>query len=171
MMKEEKEEKEEKEKKKKKKVKTNLDEKPVIYYIDKDNLDYEKIIFALVNELLRPKYSNVMFYCHNLGAYDIVFILSTLYAYNDNNSEHMYNISCLLRGKHIIKAKRTKGKKSFTILDSYAMLPEKLIKLGDNFGVSTIKSVFPYKFATEDQKKRSKLSNLVKRSGENDNMI
>ena len=30
------------------------------------------------------------------------------------------------------------------------MLPDKLSSLGDNFGVSVIKSVFPYKFATED---------------------
>lgn len=44
----------------------------------------------------------------------------------------------------------TKGRNSFTVLDSYAMLPDKLIKLGDNFDVHTIKSVFPYKFATED---------------------
>ena len=85
-----------------------------------------------------------------MGGYDIVFILSTLYAYNDNNPEDKYNISCLLRDDKILKVKITKGKDSFTILDSYAMLPDKLINLGNNFDVATIKSVFPYKFATQD---------------------
>ena len=76
--------------------KTNLNPKAVTYYLDQNSLDSSKIILALVNELLRSKYSNVTFYCHNLGGYDIVFILSTLYAFNDNNPEDQYNISCLL---------------------------------------------------------------------------
>ena len=55
-----------------------------------------------------------------------------------------------MREDKILKVKISKDKNSFTVLDSYAMLPDKLIKLGDNFDVATIKSVFPYKFATED---------------------
>lgn len=130
--------------------KTNLDEKATIYYIDKYELDSDKLVLNLVNELLRTKYSNVTFYCHNLGGYDIVFILSTLYTYNDNNPEDKYNISCLLRDDKILKVKVTKDRNSFIILDSYAMLPSKLRDLGNNFGVSTIKSEFPYKFAIEE---------------------
>lgn len=53
--------------------KTNLDIKPVIYYIDKETLDSSKTILSLVNELIRPKYDKVTFYCHNLGGYYIVF--------------------------------------------------------------------------------------------------
>lgn len=130
--------------------KTILAEKPVIYYIDKDNLDYRKIILSLVNELLRPKYSNIIFYCHNLGGFDIVYTLKALYIYNDDNPNDKYEISPLLRDEKIIKVKISKNKNTFTILDSYAMLADKLSRLGKNFDVATIKSNFPYKFAVQD---------------------
>ena len=133
--------------------KTNLDEKPVIYYIDKHDLDYDKIVINLVNELVRPKYSNVRFYCHNLKGHVVVYILNTLYAYNVENNpegEDKYEVTPKLRGDDIIKVRIAKGKHSLTILDSLCMLPEKLSTLGDNFGVPTIKSVFPYSFATQD---------------------
>lgn len=105
---------------------------------------------SLVNELLRSKYSGVTFYCHNLGGYDIVFILKVLYTYNDNNPEDKYRISCILRDDKIIKVKISKNKNSLTILDSYAMLDANLHKLGKDFEVATIKSIFPYKFAVAD---------------------
>ena len=133
--------------------KTNLHEKPVIYYIDKHDLDSDKIILNLINELLRAKYSNVTFYCHNLKGYDIVFILNVLYTYVENNPdvEDTYKAFPKLRGNDIIKVKITRGNHSLTILDSLCMLPENLSTLGDNFGVPTIKSVFPHRFATENK--------------------
>ena len=73
-----------------------------------------------------------------------------LYSYNDDNVEDKYKISCLLRDDKIIKVNISKGKNSLIILDSYAMLGNKLIKLGENFGVTTLKSEFPYKFAIQD---------------------
>ena len=130
--------------------KTNLDEKSTIYYIDKNDLDSNKIIFSLVDELLRPKYENVKFNCHNLGGFDIVYILNALFIYNDNNKDNKYSIDCILRDDKIIKLKISRNKNSFTILDSYAMLPYKLIELGESFNVATIKSKFPYKFAIQD---------------------
>ena len=48
-------------------LKTNLSDSSTIYYIDLSDLDSSKIVLSLVNELLRSKYSNVTFYCHNLG--------------------------------------------------------------------------------------------------------
>lgn len=130
--------------------KTNLDDKPIIYYLDKNDLDSNKIIFSLIDELLRTKYSNVTFYCHNLGGFDIVYILNALYTYNDNNPDDNYKISCILRDDKIIKVKISKGKNSLTILDSYSMLPSSLAKLGVDFYVATIKSKFPYRFSTQD---------------------
>lgn len=139
--------------------KTNLTSNVIIYYIDPRDLDSSKIRLLLVNELLISKHSNVTFYCHNLGGFDVVFILNTLYKYNDsikvviNKDEtlkdHKYTITSVLRDDKNIRVKISKGKNSFTILDSYAILPDKLINLGKNFGVATIKSKFPYKFAIE----------------------
>lgn len=128
--------------------KTNLIANPVTYYISRDNLDSSKIVLSMVDELFRTKYSDITFYCHNLSQYDIVFILKVLYDYNDLYPENKYNISCILRDDKIIKI--SKGKNSFTIVDSYIMLSDKLITLGENFWVSTLKSKFPYKFALED---------------------
>ena len=140
--------------------KTNLDVKSKIYYVDKTSLDSDKIVLSLVDELLRSKYENITFYCHNLAGYDIVFILSILYNYNDTVSyvrnekealnNHKYKVNCTLREDKIIKVKISKGAGSFIILDSYAMLPNKLSKLGEDFDVPVLKSKFPYMFATTD---------------------
>ena len=64
--------------------KTELNDKPVIYYINKDTLDSDEIVLSLVRELIQPRYSYITFYCHNLSGFDVVYILKTLYVYNDS---------------------------------------------------------------------------------------
>lgn len=129
--------------------KTNLDNDPIIYYIDKD-LNSSKLVLSMIDELLRPKYSNIsFFFCHNLAGYDIAFILKVLYDYNDNHKDK-YNISCILRDDKIIKVRISKDKHSFTINDSYCMLTDSLRSLGESFEVSTLKYIFPYRFSTKD---------------------
>ena len=113
--------------------KTNLDPKPVVYYID-EKLDNSKLVLSMIDELLRAKYSNITFYCHNFGGFDVVFILKILDNYNDNN-ENKYKLSPILRDDKIIKLTIIKDGKSLNILDSYCMLPDKLAKLGEDFGV------------------------------------
>ena len=130
--------------------KTKLHEKPTIYYIDIHDLDSSKIILCLVDELIRSKYENMTIYYGNLGGFDVVYILNALYTYNDNNQDNKYIISCILRDDKIIKVKISKNKNSLTILDSYAMLPDKLSKLEDNFKVATVKFKFPYRFSLQD---------------------
>lgn len=106
---------------------------------------------SLVDELLRSKYSGIKFYCHNLGGFDIVFIVNTIYSFNasvqyvvnENASESkkdlFYDISYILRDGKIIKIQISKGKNSFILLDSYAMLPQSLADLGKSLDVPTIK--------------------------------
>ena len=145
--------------------KSNLDKDCYIKYINRQTLDSDEIILNVVNELLRSRYSVITaFYCHNLGGFDIVFLLKALYRYNDNlklkenllskedkeTKETPYKIKCILRDDKIIDIKVTRNKESFTIKDSYPMLPGSLSKLGKSFDVATIKSDFPYLFATED---------------------
>lgn len=105
----------------------------------------------MINELLRSKYSDFIFYCHNLGGYDVVFILKALYNYNDKclYSKDKYNISCILRNDKIIKVTIKKDMSKVIIVDSYCMFTTSLNKLGRDFDVKTLKSVFPYKFATD----------------------
>lgn len=136
---------------------------PYIYkYIDRETLDPSKIILDVVNQLLKSKYSTITaFYCHNLAGFDIVFLFKALYRFNDNLQagkikdikqveKGPYKIKCVLREDKIIDVKVTRNKESFTLKDSYPMLPGSLSKLGKSFDVATIKSTFPYLFATED---------------------
>lgn len=129
--------------------KTNLGENPVIYYIDKDGLDSSRIVLDMINELLRSKYNNIPFYCHNLSGYDVVFILKILCEYNCNNSDK-YIIRSVLRNDKIIQITISRDKSSFSIRDSFAILPDSLEKLGKNFEVDVLKSKFPYKFANKE---------------------
>lgn len=95
--------------------KTVLDKEPVMYYIDKTDLDYKdsyksnfghsKLILKLVNELVRSNYSNIRFYCHNLGGFYIVFILNVLYLFNEQTEleDNKYKISLTLKDNKILK--------------------------------------------------------------------
>lgn len=130
--------------------KTNLDEDPVIYYISNNNMNPDEIILSLINELLRSKYEKTTFYCHNFSNYDAVFIMHALDKHNKIHPDNVYKIDPLYRDGKPIKVSFIKGKHKFSILDSYCMLPESLAKLGKIWGVKTLKSIFPYKFATED---------------------
>lgn len=103
----------------------------------------------LVNELLRPKYNKIKFYCHNLGGYDVVFILKALIDFNET-SQDKYDIQCIHRDDKIIKLTIKKDGMQFNIFDSYCMLNDKLSNLAKNFEVDTFKSTFPYKFARKD---------------------
>jgi len=126
---------------------TNLSKDPVIYYIGKD-YNSGSILLKMIDELLRPKYSNITFYTHNLGGYDAIFILKILYTYNDNNLEK-YVISPVFRDDRIISLTIRKGNHVLKIKDSYPILSSKLSSLAKDFGVKTQKSLFPYKFSTQ----------------------
>lgn len=129
--------------------KTNLSSKPVIYY--KENNHVNDLILQMIDELLRSKYSNITFYCHNFGGFDVIFILKVLTTYNDNdNNENKYQISNVLRDDKVIELTVKKDNNTLKIVDSYCMLVNKLSKLAEDFGVETQKSVFPYKFSIEE---------------------
>ena len=130
---------------------TNLSTEPVIYYID-DNLNSDEIVLKLINELLRPKYNNFKFYCHNSSKYDIIYIVKILLVYNESHSDE-YKLDYLFRDGKIIWIEISKIinniKYKFTISDSLCILNDKLSNLAINFGVNTVKGIFPYKFSRE----------------------
>lgn len=61
---------------------TFLDSKPTMYYVNPKKINPNEIVLELVDQLLRPKYNDIKFYCHNLGGYDVYFILKVLCDYN-----------------------------------------------------------------------------------------
>jgi len=96
---------------------------------------------------MRPKYKNVTFYCHNLGGYDVVFIIKVLYDFNDRDKEDPYNISCFFKDDKIIQMKINKNNNSVTIKDSYTIFNSSLAK---SFGLHTVKSVSPHGFSSRN---------------------
>jgi hypothetical protein len=129
--------------------KTLLDKEPMMYYIDKDDMNSSKLVFTLLNELFKSKYRNIRFYCHNLGGYDIVFILKTIFLYNESldEDENKYKVSLTLRNNKILKCVITKNKNKLVLIDSYPILPNKLIDICKDYEVETIKGVFPHEFS------------------------
>ena len=134
--------------------KTKLDASPVTYYIDNSNgktNNSREIVLTMINELLRPKYNNITFYCHNLGGYDVIYFLKVLNDYNqDSNNIEKYKISQILRDDKIIRLTIRKDKNVLTIVDSYCILTNSLSALSKHFDVETSKSLFPYKFSVEN---------------------
>lgn len=57
------------------------------FYIEKD-LDSDKLILRCIYSLLQNKYNNYTFYVHNMGRFDIVFILKVLINANINTNKY-----------------------------------------------------------------------------------
>ena len=71
-----------------------MNDKPITYYINKD-LDSNKLVLNMINELLKYKYNNITFYCRNLGGYDAIFLFKVLNTYKDINKEDQYKMNHL----------------------------------------------------------------------------
>ena len=92
------------------------------------------------------KYNKYIFYVHNLGRYDIIFILKTLiksekYEFETTCRDNL--VLCLT-----IYDKTTRN--SIKLVDSYNLLPHSLRKLGEAYGSETVKDIFPYKFVNKN---------------------
>ena len=129
---------------------TNLDSEPILYYIDKENLDSNKLIITCINEMLRSKYSGITFYAHNLGQFDVVFIIKALLEHNKLKGCEDYKLETVCRDDIILKLKIKKESDSVTILDSYRILTDNLKDLSVKYEVDVIKGDFPHKFANSN---------------------
>lgn len=126
-----------------------------IYYLEdfKSN-NYPSI--SMVIEGLKSmliNYPHYVFYAHNLGGYDGIYLLNILSKYNEicDPSERI-NFDLIFRDSNILKINlqiKIKGKKySIAICDSYALLNISLRKLCQVFNIPSQyqKSSFPYEF-------------------------
>jgi hypothetical protein len=104
--------------------KTILYKNVVMYYIDKETKDHTKLVITFINELLRSKYSNIRFYCHNLGGYSIVFLLKIIYTFNENISDETkkYKITLTLRDNKGLKCVISRGKQHVVLIYSFPIL-------------------------------------------------
>jgi DNA polymerase type B, organellar and viral/RNase_H superfamily len=123
---------------------------------NKESLDSNILVLECINSLLVQKYHNYIFYVHNLGRFDVVFIQKVLKEYNLHKKENYYIMKSLFRDdgmlKLVISLKITNKKYiKITLVDSLNLLNESLDNLGKSFNVSILKGKFPYDFVNEDK--------------------
>ena len=141
---------------------SNLDKSPITFYIDKNTLDSNKVIYDLIEEMFKYKYRDTKFYCHNLGGFDVLFIIKALLEYKSDNHNIKYDLDVICRKDVILKIEITRillvNKKKdgevknnkISISDSYAILTDSLKNLSIKYDVNTIKGDFPHSFANKD---------------------
>lgn len=123
------------------------------YYLDKGKTS-ESIVLECINEMLSTKYKNCVFYTHNLGGYDAVFILKILSDYNKKVGVKYYKLKAVLRDNRILKLqisvqKSSSVNNSIFLVDSLTLLPMSLASLAEAFTTKYEKPSFPYTFVTE----------------------
>lgn len=95
-------------------------------------MDSDSIVLELIEQLLRDKYIGFIFYCHNLGGFDAIFLITTIFRYNENSpNESQYKVKCTFNHNKIIKiviSKTNKNKiiNTLQIQDSICILNNKL---------------------------------------------
>jgi len=134
---------------------SSVDEHVKTFYIDR-NLNSLMLIHTCISELLRPKYKDIHFYCHNLGGFDAPFIIKALSLFNqtEEGKENPYILDSITRNTSVLKLtikRKIDGKiRRIVIKDSVAILPGKLRDLCKDFNVKTHKGIFPYSFCNMD---------------------
>ena len=120
------------------------------FYINRETLDSSELILNCIDCMLTSKYTGYTFYVHNLGGYDIVFLLKTLISFN--LKENMYKLNTTTRGNLILSLSISKKINTKTynikIVDSYNILSHSLKDLCKTYKSDTVKDIFPYEFIT-----------------------
>lgn len=134
------------------------------YLSDIPSLDSNLLVILCIDSMLIPKYHNYIFYVHNLGKFDVVFLHKILREFNlQSNKEHYIlksvfrdgimlklSISIKLSAKKYIKINFVDSINYFNVsmnskTDSYS-----LYSLCKSLKVNTIKGIFPHKFVTKE---------------------
>lgn len=116
-----------------------------------------ELVLKCLDDMLVPVYDKFIFYVHNLGRYDVVFIYKILLDYNSKFGDK-YILEAIYRDSQIIRLTvklKIKDKKFIKIVfvDSLNILNNSLAKLCIDYGVKTIKGIFPYSFVNKNNLK------------------
>lgn len=130
------------------------DKKTTLYYLTRDGETSDDIIVKCIDDMLSVKNRDHIYYTHNLGGYDIVFLLKALKEANKQKGFEYYKIDSNLRDskvlKCVVKIKTHSGYNKITFVDSYNLLTDNLDALSKSFGSEVKKGLFPYSFVTSD---------------------
>ena len=80
---------------------------PYIVYINENTLNSDEIILNLIDEMFKPKYKNILWYCHNFGNYDAPFMLKAVIKYNktDIGKTTPYFLEPVFKDNSLLKIK------------------------------------------------------------------
>jgi hypothetical protein len=122
------------------------------FYI-KDDLNSDKVILNCLDKMLVEKYRGYIFYIHNFGRFDAIFILRILIKYNELYTKK-YSYNLIFKDNVILSMSITSkvNKKSYTIklVDSLNLLQSSLSNLCKTFNTDVVKSYFPYDFVNKN---------------------
>jgi hypothetical protein len=83
---------------------TSIDKSPNLYYLsDYENLDSKKLILKCIDDMLLNKYNNFIFYVHNFGKYDVVFLYNVLLKANVDKGYEYYILNTIMKDNTIIR--------------------------------------------------------------------
>lgn len=97
-----------------------------------------------IGQLLSPEFKHVKYiYAHNLSGFDGIFLLKYLINFGGAKVEPLLFNGKIISIKFIIKDAKQKTR-TIIFKDSYLLLPNNLRDLCKSFGVTTLKSHFPF---------------------------
>ena len=113
------------------------------FYINQ-GLDSSEVVLRCLDAMLTAKYSGMTFYVHNLGRYDIIFILNILI--HANMAQERYKLDIFAKDDLILSLGIKVNRYHIKLIDSYNILTHSLRDLGETFELDVNKGVFPYTF-------------------------
>jgi len=119
------------------------------FYIDQE-LNSNELVLRSIDCLLTAKYSGLTFYIHNMGRYDIVFLLKILINANSSHTEEKYRLNIFTKDDLILSLSIKANGHSIKLVDSYNILSHSLKDLGNTFELDIKKDIFPYKFVERE---------------------
>ena len=141
---------------------SSIEDSPKLYYLsDYPNLDSSELLLKCIDDMLVNKYNNYIFYVHNLGHYDIVFMYNILLKVNLDKGYEYYILNTTMRDNTIIKLEikikvysMTKENKyryiKISFVDSLNLLNSSLDKLTRAFNIDVKKGNFPHTFVNRN---------------------
>jgi hypothetical protein len=125
-----------------------IGKEPETFYLGKDQSSEDLVLYCL--NLMMDKYDGYLFYTHNFGKYDSIFVSKILKEANKKKSFVNYKLKFISKDNKMLKLEIIRftktGFKKITIVDSYNLLNTGLFILSQSFDIDVTKGYFPHSF-------------------------
>jgi hypothetical protein len=112
------------------------------------NESSEEFVLRVIKSILNDKDNhNRVFYCHNLGRFDSILLLSAVLESNNYKVKGMWKDNTIIS----LNIKNLKNGIKIKIFDSLLLMKEKLRDLLKSYNCETLKGIFPYRFMNKNR--------------------